>query len=207
MAKVQVLNESGQAAGELEVPAKFFSYPVKQHLLYEAVVEHQAKERRGTAATKTRAEVSGSNRKPWRQKGTGRARVGSIRSPLWRKGGTVHGPQPRDYGYEIPKQARRNALRSALALRLSEKRLLVLAEANFKEPKTKEAFRLLKALDLDSALIVDRAANKNLFIAVRNIPRVKAVDADHLSVFDVLAYKWLVFTQRALESLIERIQQ
>jgi len=205
MAKVQVLNESGQVAGELEVPAKIFSYPVKQHLLYEAVVEHHAKERRGTAATKTRAEVSGSNRKPWRQKGTGRARVGSIRSPLWRKGGTVHGPQPRDYAYEIPKQAKRNALRSALALRFSEKRLLVLAEASLKEPKTKEASRLLKALELDSALIVDRAANKNLFIAVRNIPKVKAVDADHLSVFDVLTYKWLVFTRRALESLMERI--
>jgi len=205
MAKVQVLNESGQVAGELELPDKFLSYPVKQHLLYEAVVEHQAKERRGTAATKTRAEVSGSGRKPWRQKGTGRARVGSIRNPLWRKGGTAHGPQPRDYHYDIPKQAKRNALRSALALRFSEKRVLVLAEASFKEPKTKEASRLLKALELDSALIVDRAANKNLFIAVRNIPKVKAVDADHLSVFDVLAHKWLVFTQRALESLIERI--
>jgi large subunit ribosomal protein L4 len=179
---------------------------VKQHLLYEAVVEHQAKERRGTAATKTRGEVSGSNRKPWRQKGTGRARVGSIRSPLWRKGGTVHGPQPRDYSYDIPKQARRNALRSALALRYSEKRLLVLAEASFKEPKTKEASRLLKALQLDSALIVDQASNRNLFIAVRNIPKVKAVDADHLSVFDVLAHKWLVLTRRAFESLMERIK-
>jgi large subunit ribosomal protein L4 len=206
MAKIPILNESGQVAGELEVPAEFFSYPVKQHLLYEVVVEHQAKQRRGTAATKTRAEVSGSNRKPWRQKGTGRARVGSIRSPLWRKGGTVHGPQPRDYKYDMPKQARRNALRSALALRFAEKRLLVLADANLKEPKTKEASRLLKALELDSALIVDRAANKNLFIAVRNIPKVKAADVDHLSVFDVLAHKWLVFTQRAFESLIGRTQ-
>jgi large subunit ribosomal protein L4 len=205
MAKLQVLNESGQVAGELELPAKLLSYPVKQHLLYEAVVEHQAKERRGTAATKTRAEVSGSGRKPWRQKGTGRARAGSIRNPLWRKGGTAHGPRPRDYDYDIPKQARRNALRSALALRFSEKRVLVLAEATFKEPKTKEASRLLKALDLDSALIVDQAANKNLFVAVRNIPKVKAVDADHLSVFDVLAHKWLVFTRRALELLAERI--
>jgi large subunit ribosomal protein L4 len=206
MAKIPILNENGQVAGEFEVPAEFISYPVKQHLLYEAVVEHQAKQRRGTAATKTRAEVSGSNRKPWRQKGTGRARVGSIRSPLWRKGGTVHGPQPRDYKYDIPKQARRNALRSALALRFAEKRLLVLADANLKEPKTKEAVRLLKAFELDSALIVDRAANRNLFIAVRNIPKVKAADVDHLSVFDVLAHKWLVFTQRAFESLIGRIQ-
>jgi large subunit ribosomal protein L4 len=207
MAKVQVLNESGQVAGELELPAKLLSYPVKQHLIYEAVVEHQAKERRGTAATKTRAEVSGSGRKPWRQKGTGRARVGSIRSPLWRKGGTVHGPQPRDYEYDIPKQAKRNALRSALALRFSEKRVLVLADVSFKEAKTKEAVKLLKAFELDSALIVDQAANKNLFIAVRNIPKVKAIDGNHLSVFDVLAHKWLVFTQRALESLMERISK
>jgi large subunit ribosomal protein L4 len=206
MAKVQVLNESGQVAGELEVPTGLFSYPVKPHLLYEAVVEHQVRGRRGTAATKTRAEVSGSNRKPWRQKGTGRARAGSIRSPLWRKGGTVHGPQPRDYKYAIPRQAKRNALKSALGLRFAENRLLVLAEASLKEPSTKEASRLLKALGLDSALIVDRSANKNLFVSVRNIPRVKAVDADHLSVFDVLAYKWLVLTQRALESLMKRIK-
>jgi large subunit ribosomal protein L4 len=132
--------------------------------------------------------------------------VGSIRSPLWRKGGAVHGPQPRDYSYDIPKEARRNALRSALALRFAEKRLLVLADANLKEPKTKEASRLVKALDLDSALIVDRSGNKNLFTAVRNIPKVKAADVDHLSVFDVLAHKWVVFTQRAFESLIGRIQ-
>jgi large subunit ribosomal protein L4 len=206
MAKIPIHDESGQVAGELEVPAELFSYPVKQHLLYEAVVEHQARERRGTAATKTRAEVSGGGRKPWRQKGTGRARVGSTRNPIWRKGGIAHGPQPRDYKYAIPKQARRNALRSALALRFAEKRLLVLAEASLKEPKTKEASRLLKAFGLDSALIVDRTANKNLFVAVRNIPKIKAADVDHLSVFDVLAHKWLVFTQRAFESLIGRIQ-
>src|SRR5512136_1153104 len=145
MAKVQVLNGSGEAAGEFELPARVFSYPVKEHLLYESVVQQQASQRRGTASTKTRGEVSGSGRKPWRQKGTGRARVGSIRSPLWRKGGTVHGPQPRDYEYEIPKQARRNALRSALALRFSEKRVLVLADASLKEAKTKEAAKLLKA--------------------------------------------------------------
>jgi large subunit ribosomal protein L4 len=207
MAKVQILNESGQVAGEVEVPAGLFSYPVNQHLLYEAVVEHRARERRGTAATKTRAEVSGSNRKPWRQKGTGRARAGSIRSPLWRKGGTVHGPQPRDYEYAIPKQARRNALKSALGLRFSENRLLVLAEAVLKEPSTKEAVRLLKTLGLDSALIVDQPVDKNLFVSVRNIPRVKAVDADHLSVYEVLAHKWLVLTRRALESLMERIKR
>jgi large subunit ribosomal protein L4 len=205
MAKVQVLNESGQAAGEIELPAEVFSYPVKQHLLYEWVLQHQAGRRRGTAATKTRGEVTGSNRKPWRQKGTGRARVGSIRSPLWRKGGAVHGPQPREYDYGMPKQARRNALKSALALRLAEDRLLVLSGFELAEPKTREAAKRLKALNLHSALIVEQPENRDFFAAVRNIPRVKAVSAGHLSVFDVLSHEWLVFTRRAFESLLRRI--
>ncbi|MFZ2055229.1 MAG: 50S ribosomal protein L4 [Candidatus Aminicenantales bacterium] len=205
MTKLQVLNTSGQVAGEIEIPAKVFSYPVKQHLLHEAVIMRLANERRGTAEAKTRAEVSGSNRKPWRQKGTGRARAGSIRSPLWRKGGSSHGPRPRDYHYEIPRQAKRNALKSALALRFAENRLLVLAEAELKNPKTKEAVSMLKTLHLDSALIVDRADNRNLFTALRNIPRVKAVDSRLLSAFDVLGHEWLVFTQRALQSLLKRL--
>ncbi len=205
MAKVQVLNGSGEAAGEFELPARVFSYPVKEHLLYESVVQRQASQRRGTASTKTRGEVSGSNRKPWRQKGTGRARAGSIRSPLWRKGGTVHGPKPRDYAYEIPKQAKKNALKSALALRFSEKHLVVLAEANLKEPKTKEAVKLLQSLNVDSALIVDQSDNRNLFVALRNIPNVKAIDSKLLSAVDVLKHRWLVLTQRALESVLQRI--
>jgi large subunit ribosomal protein L4 len=205
MTKLQVLNTSGQVSGEIEIPAKVFSYPLKQHLLYESVVMRLANERRGTAETKTRAEVTGSNRKPWRQKGTGRARVGSTRNPLWRKGGSSHGPQPRDYHYEIPKQARRNALKSALALRFGEKRMIILSEAELKGPKTKEAVSLLKALNLDSALIVDGADNKNLFTAVRNIPRVKAVEGRLLSAFDILGHEWLVITQRALKSLLKRL--
>jgi large subunit ribosomal protein L4 len=205
MAKMQVLNISGQAAGEVELPTRVFSYPVKEHLLYESVVQHQAGKRRGTASAKTRGEVTGSNRKPWRQKGTGRARAGSIRSPLWRKGGTVHGPKPRDYFYDIPKQARKNALKSALAQRLAENRLLILAEAHLKEPKTKEAAKLLQNLNLDSALIVDQHDNKNLFLALRNIPHVKAVDSKLISAVDILRHKWLVLTRRALESLLERI--
>lgn len=205
MTKLQVLDTNGQVSGEIEIPAKVFSYPLKQHLLYESVVMRLANERRGTAATKTRAEVSGSNRKPWRQKGTGRARVGSSRNPLWRKGGSSHGPQPRDYHYEIPKQARRNALKSALALRFGEKRMIILSEAELKGPKTKEAISLLKALNLDSALIVDGADNKNLFTAVRNIPRVKAVEGRLLSAFDILGHEWLVITQRALKSLLKRL--
>ncbi len=207
MAKVQVLNASGQAAGEIELPAAVFDVPVKGHLLYEAVVQHQANARRGTAATKTRGEVIGSNRKPWRQKGTGRARAGAIRSPLWRKGGTVHGPQPRDYAYDIPRQARRGALRSALALRQAEARIVVLDEVALADPKTKAAAQWLASLRLDSAVIVDRNDNRNLFLAVRNIPKVKAIDAAELSAVDVLGHTWLVFSRRALESVIERVSK
>ncbi|MDH7512771.1 MAG: 50S ribosomal protein L4 [Clostridiales bacterium] len=205
MAKVQVLNESGQVSGEVELPARVFNYPVKAHLLHEAVVQRQANQRRGTASTKTRGEVSGSSRKPWRQKGTGRARAGSIRSPLWRKGGTIFGPKPRDYSYEIPKQVKRNALRAALSLRLAENRLLILEGAALKGAKTKEALSLLKALNVDSALIVDKIENKNLFLALRNMPRVRAIDPNRLSTHDVLGHEWLVLTLRALESLTERI--
>ncbi len=205
MAKVQVLNESGQAVGEVELSARVFNYPLKGHLLHDAVVQRQASQRRGTASTKTRGEVSGSSRKPWRQKGTGRARAGSIRSPLWRKGGTIFGPKPRDYHYAIPKQAKRNALKVALSLRLAENHLLVLEKASLKNPKTKEATDLLKALKLDSALIVDKNENKNLFLALRNVPRVRAIDSDELSAYDVLGHKWLVLTQRALAALTERI--
>ncbi len=206
MAKTQVLTLSGQVAGEVELPAGVFDYPVKGHLLYESVLQYRANQRRGTASTKTRGEVSGSNRKPWRQKGTGRARAGSIRSPLWRKGGTVFGPKPRDYGFEIPKQAKKNALRAALSLRQRENRLLILDELNVREPKTKEAAKFLKAFQLDSALIVDRNDNKNLFRALRNVPAAKAIDVNQLSAYDVLRYKWLVLSQRALVSLTERIQ-
>lgn len=207
MPKAQVLNASGQVVGEVELPAGVFSYPVNEHLLYESVVQYRANQRRGTASTKTRGEVSGSNRKPWRQKGTGRARAGSIRSPLWRKGGIIHGPKPRDYHYAMPKRARANALRSALSLKWSGERLLVVSDASVSEAKTKEAARWLKTLHLTSALIVDRNENTTLFRAVRNLPRVKAVDALELTSLDVLAHDWLVLTQRALESLGKRLSQ
>ena len=207
MARAQVLTANGKVTGEIELPASVFNYPVKGPLLHASVVQRRASERRGTASTKTRGEVSGSSRKPWRQKGTGRARAGSIRSPLWRKGGTIFGPRPRSYRFEIPKQAKRNALKAALSLRFNENRLVLLEAVDFKAPKTREATEFLKALNLDSALIVDRNANQNLFLALRNIPGVKAIDAGELSAYDVLAHKWLVLTQRALTLLTERIER
>jgi large subunit ribosomal protein L4 len=206
MLKLPVLNQEGKVNGEVNLPESVFSYPVKKHILYEAVVNYLANQRQGTASTKTRGEVSGSNRKPWRQKGTGRARAGSIRSPLWRKGGTVFGPKPRDYSYEIPKQVKRNALKSALALRFKEKKLLLVDDLSLPQPKTKEALQLLKQLQVDSALVVDLADNRNLFLAMRNLPQAKAVDARNLNVYDILKYRWLVLSQRAFDTLMSRFE-
>jgi len=204
--KVQVLDQSGKPVQELNVPEEVFSYPVKDHLIYEAIVNYLANQRQGTACTKTRGEVSGGGRKPWRQKGTGRARVGSVRSPLWRHGGTVFGPKPRDYSYSIPKKARRNALKSALTAKMTENKLLVFEQINFSQPKTKEAAIWLKNLKIDSALIIDNRENENLFRSVRNIPNIKAVDDEQLNIYDVLRYKWIVISQRAFNSLVERLK-
>jgi len=206
MLKLPVMTQEGKVSGEVALPEAVFSYPVKRHILYESVVNYLANQRIGTTSTKTRGEVSGSNRKPWRQKGTGRARVGSIRSPLWRKGGTVFGPKPRDYGYELPSQVKKNALKSALALKYGEKRLLLVENLNLTQPKTKEAAQLLRQLQVDSALVVDLADNRNLFLALRNLPRAKAVDARKLNAFDVLRFNWLIISQRAFDSLMARFE-
>ena len=204
MSKLPILDTEGRTAREIDLPEGLFAYPVKTHLMYEAVVNYRANQRRGTASTKTRAKVSGGGRKPWRQKGTGRARAGSNRSPLWRKGGTTFGPQPRDYSYAMPKKARRNALQSALTQKYKEQNLLVVETLEFKEPKTREAVRLLKALNLSSALLVDNQVNTNLFLAVRNVPGVKAVDPGQIHIYDVLNHTGLVFSQRAFEFLREK---
>lgn len=206
MITVQVLDRSGKKIKEIKAPKEIFAFPEKEHLIYEAVVNYRANQRRGTACTKTRAQARGGGRKPWRQKGTGRARAGSIRSPLWRKGGVTFGPAPRDYTYSLPKKAKRNALKSALSMKFEDKQLLVLEKLDFKEPNTKDGAELLEKLNLDSALIVDMSENKNLFLSIRNIPKVKAVDYNQVNVYDVLNYKWLIFTKRAFESLSEKLK-
>jgi len=204
--KIQVLDQSGKPVKELKIPEEVFSYPVKEHLVYEAIVNYLANKRQGTASTRNRGEVSGGGRKPWRQKGTGRARAGSVRSPLWRHGGTVFGPKPRDYGYAIPKKARKNALKSALTAKLAEKQLLVIDKIKIAQPKTKEAAAWLKNLKIDSALIIDNRENENLFRSARNIPRVKAVNDEQLNVYDVLKYTWILVSQKAFDSLVERLK-
>ncbi len=206
MPKVHVLDSSGKKVKEVNVPERILLSPAKEHLIYEAVLNYRANQRRGTASTKTRAQVRGGGRKPWRQKGTGRARAGSTRSPLWKKGGITFGPTPRDYGYSMPRKAKRNALKSALSMKLAENQILILDQIDFKEPKTKEGIKMLKTLNLESALIVDSHDNVNLFLSVRNIPKVKAVDHSQVNIYDVLNHKSLVLTQTAFESLMERLK-
>ncbi len=206
MQKAHVLDKSGKVKSEIDLPEEVFAYPVKAHLLYEAAVRYMANQRRGTAATKTRAEVSGSNRKPWRQKGTGRARAGATRSPLWRHGGITFGPRPRDYFSEIPKEAKKNALKSAIVAKHRAKRLLILDSLKFAAAKTKGAAELLKSLNVDSGLIVDGLDNANLFDSVRNIPRIKAVDWKFVNTHDVLNYAWLVISRQAFEFLMEKLK-
>ena len=206
MAKVQILDQTGKKTKEISVPEDILSYPIKEHLIYEAVVNYRANQRRGSASTKTRAEVRGGGRKPWRQKGTGRARAGSTRSPLWRSGGVTFGPKPRDYSYKMPRKAKRNALKSALAMKFAEKQIMVLDSLKFKEPKTKEGVNFLKKLKIESALVIDNQENKNLFLSLRNIPKVKAVDFNQINIYDVLNHKSLVFTKKAFESLMERLK-
>ncbi len=206
MKKAQVLDISGKVKEEIDLPDEVFASPVKSHLLYEAAVNFNANQRRGTATTKTRAEVSGSNRKPWRQKGTGRARAGATRSPIWRHGGTTFGPRPKDYSYELPKEAKKNALRSALAAKHADQQMIILDELKLRAAKTKEAAGLLKTLNVDSALFVDARDNADLFLSLRNVPRVKAVDWNLVNTHDVLNYKWLVLSRQAFTSLMEKLK-
>jgi len=206
MSKAQVFDKNGKTTAEIDLPESVFGYPVRSHLLYEAEVSFQANQRRGTAATKTRAEVSGSNRKPWRQKGTGRARAGATRNPLWRKGGTTFGPKPRDYATSLPKEAKRNALRAALAAKQKDGRLLILENLSLAAPKTKEGAAILRQFEVRSALVVDGQANGPLFQALRNVPRVKAVDSSRVNAHEVLAHEWLVVSRTGFSSLMERLQ-
>ncbi len=206
MPTVQVIDTKGKKIKEVKAPDEVFSVPLKEHLLYEAVINYRANQRQGTASTKTRGRVRGGGRKPWRQKGTGRARAGSNRSPIWKGGGTTFGPQPRDYSYSIPKKAKRTALKSALSMKLAEKQLLIVDALELKEPRTKDAVALIKGLNVDSVLIVDNFDNKNLFLSTRNIPKTKVIDVNQVNVYDVLNFNWLVLTKRAFDSLTEKLK-
>jgi large subunit ribosomal protein L4 len=188
---------------EMELPA-LFGAEVKKHLLHTAVVNQLANKRAGTACTKTKGLVSGGGKKPWKQKGTGRARAGSSRSPLWRHGGTVFGPMPRDYSYTIPKKEKRAALASALAAKVSENRLIVLDKIMLAEPKTGQMSSLLKNLGVaENALVLLGAENKNVALASRNMPSVKVLRMENINVYDLLKYRYLITTGEVLTALAE----
>jgi large subunit ribosomal protein L4 len=204
--KVPVVNSANETVREIHLSPVVFAGRVNEHLIYEAVKHRRAGARRGTHMTKNRALVSGSGKKPWRQKGTGRARVGETRNPLWRHGGTVFGPRPRDYSYAMPKKARAAALRSALAQRLRDGGLKVVESLAVEQPRTKLLRRLLDGLGLaGKAVIVDHEPKDALVLSGRNLPDVRVVADSHLTAYDALDCVHLVLTQEAVERLEARL--
>ena len=204
--KIDVVNNQNEKVGAVDVRDDVFGGPVNTALIWESVVRENAAGRRGTHATKNRALVSGSGKKPWRQKGTGRARVGEIRNPLWRKGGTVFGPQPRSYEYQLPKKVERGALRAALAQKLQDGQLLVVSELAAAEVKTKSAVEMLRRLGVTGkALIIDLVPDEKLALSVRNVPGVNVVPSGRVTARSVMDATRVVTTQSALERLQEAL--
>lgn len=207
MPKIGVFNTGGNQVAEIELRDDIFGVEPNPAVLHQVVVMQLTNRRRGTHDTKTRAEISGGGRKPWRQKGTGRARHGSIRSPIWRGGGIVFGPHPRDYGYTMPKKVRRLALRYALVDKVRSGNLVVLDELRLPVPKTKEAVALLSRFNaLDGALLVDAESNAEVKSAVANIQGVKFLTVSNLNVYDLLRHPKLMITKEALTRVEEGLQ-
>ena len=201
---LDVVNSQNEKVGTLEVSDEVFGGRVKDHLVWESVVHANASERRGTHMTKNRALVSGTGKKPWRQKGTGRARVGEARNPLWRKGGTVFGPTPRSYDYRVPKKVERGALRAALAARIQDQALVVVESLAAETIKTKAAVEMLKRLGVTGkGLLVDVKVDEKLALAVRNIDGVRPVETNRLTARDLADGGRIVVTRAALERLQE----
>jgi large subunit ribosomal protein L4 len=202
MPTVKVLNLKNKEVGEVQLSEAVFDAPFNEPLIHAAVRNFMANARQGTSATKTRGDVSGAGRKLWKQKGTGRARIASLRSPLWKGGGNVHGPQPRDWSYNMPKKMRRGALRSALSERVREGNVIVVEGWTLDKPKTKDFVSSLGVLGLDGkTLIVDSFDNENLMLSARNLQRAKVVNSSGLNIYDLLYHEKLVISQAALEEL------
>jgi large subunit ribosomal protein L4 len=201
---VDVVNHQNQKVGSLDVSDEVFGGRIKLDLIHESVIRANAAERQGTHATKNRALVSGSGKKPWRQKGTGRARAGEIRNPLWRKGGTVFGPQPRSYDYHLPRKVEKGALRAALASKLQGGDVIVVDALSASEIKTRAAAGLLKTLGVDGkALIVDVQPEEKFALSVRNVAGVRMLASNRVTARDVMDTRKVVLTQAALEKLQE----
>jgi len=204
MPKVNVYNVLGEQVGEMELKDSIFGVEINEHAMYEMVKNHLANRRQGTQCVKTRAEVRGGGRKPWRQKGTGRARQGSIRAPHWTGGGVSFAPKPRDYSYNVPKKVRRVAMKSAFSSKVVENEMIVLDELNLAEPKTKEMAKILANIKAGKkALIVMDEKNDNVIKSVSNIPNVKATLVSTLNVYDILNYDSFIITKGAVSKVEE----
>ena len=203
MANVSVYNMEGNEVGTLELNDAVFGVEVNEHLVHMAVVRQLANKRQGTQKAKTRSEVSGGGRKPWRQKGTGHARQGSTRSPQWTGGGVVFAPKPRDYSFKMNKKEKRIALLSALSSKVADNKIVVLDAFNLDEVKTKKFAEVMSNLKVDKALVVIEGENKNVVLSGRNIPTVKVSATNEINTYDVLKYETLVVTKAAVEKLEE----
>ncbi|WP_127584019.1 50S ribosomal protein L4 [Paenibacillus koleovorans] len=204
MPKVALFNVSGAQVGEVELNDSVFGIEPNKHVLHEAVVNQQATQRQGTHKVKGRSEVRGGGRKPWKQKGTGRARQGSIRSPQWKGGGIVFGPTPRDYGYKLPRKVRRLAIKSALSSKVIDNSIIVLDQLALNQPKTKEFAAILNNLKVGTkALVVTANYDDNVALSARNIPSVKFITSEGINVLDVLVYDKLIITKEAVQKVEE----
>ena len=204
MANVSVYNIEGKEVGKIDLSDAVFGVEVNEHLVHMAVVSQLANNRQGTQKAKTRSEVSGGGRKPWRQKGTGHARQGSTRAPQWTGGGVVFAPVPRDYSFKMNKREKRAALKSALTSRVEENKFIVIDEINFEEAKTKNFANILKSLDVSKALVVLEDDNKNAELSARNIADVKTAKTNTINVHDILKYN-TVITTKAVVAKIEEV--
>jgi large subunit ribosomal protein L4 len=208
MPKVALYNINGEQVGDIELADAVFGIEPNKYVVHSAVVLQQASQRLGTHKTKGRSEVRGGGRKPWRQKGTGRARQGSIRSPQWKGGGVVFGPTPRSYGFKLPKKVRRLAIKSVLSSKVSENEIIVLDQLSMSQPKTKQFAAILNNLKVDrKALVVSADYDDNVALSARNIPGVKFVTADGINVLDVLAHDKLIITKEAVQKVEEVLAQ
>ena len=205
MAVTEVYNTDNKKVGEVELNDDLFGLEVKKHILHDVVKMQLANRRAGTASTKTRTEVRGGGAKPYRQKGTGRARAGTNRSPLWRGGGVIFGPKPRDYSYKLPKKVRKLGVRMALSTRFSEKNILVLDGFDLADIKTKQFVDVMKKLNTENGLIVIPEKNENLEKSSRNVHGYKVIQADGLNVYDILLHRRLVLLQPCLGQLEKRL--
>lgn len=204
MPKVALYNTSGSQVGDIELSEQVFGIEPNQHVIHQAVVMQQASMRQGTHKVKGRSEVSGGGAKPWRQKGTGRARQGSIRSPQWKGGGVVFGPTPRSYAYKLPKKVRRLAIKSVLSAKVNDEKLIVVDQLSMEQPKTKAFAEILKNLNVErKALVVSADYDENVALSSRNIPGVKFIDANGINVLDVVGHDQLIITKEAVEKVQE----